>query len=1128
MQSKRAVLASFLAGAILGSALASQQDGRAPSIRVQERSVTASGANYHVRFEPGRVHYLPTPCEPAPLSEGSLLVPATSPGLGLALRRIGREDSTIFRARDDAAAALPHLEEESVSYELGQGIREFYDLRTDGVKQSILFRERPAGSGDLSVEFAVETELSCVPGAYRDGCDWIGPAGGGVAVGQVIGIDREGQRTVGEVRISTHRMALVLPEEFVDRASYPMILDPLIGSRITVYAGAGEQLDPKVAYDATQDVFLVVWNQRAGFGMDWDVYGQFVSSDGSLRGGRFGIGTSLENETAPCVANSDAAGQFLVAWVSRANSGNSDIDGRVVDAASGAVWPALSSPAFEIAATSEGRSPAVCGNCSRGEFYVVWEDDALGQIMVQTVRTGSGGASRLGSPQQVSPIFPGQARRPSICQNTAGGGATFLIAWGTEGSLVMGVRAMDSDSMFRSLATFVLSGSTPFPPYRSVYGPAVAGDGAHFLLVYNQESEIWARRIRLPTSAGDFLQVEPGFEIETLSGAGLPDVALLRSQPPAYAVVHGDPDSNRVRMAVVGGDEPVPRVLSDEVQTHQFAGGGSIASPFESGGVSGAAALIAWHDSDPQVGSDQDIFAQRWIAGPTREFLPSAPGAGFGHALSSVGDLDQDGYEDFAIGHPGRNGNGGSVTVVSGRSLETILEVPGSSLFGDALARGDFDGDGVDDLLIGNSGGPVSAVRILSGASRSLVTVQAAQTSVSRLGTAVAAGHLDADAYEDAIYVGGQSSDRLSARSAVGGNIRQLWSISPLGAPIRSLAVIGDVNNDGSDDIVIGMPTYSGGATNGGRLQGRSGRDGSLLWDTVGYTLEARLGWSIAAIGDVTSDGSPDLAVGEPFANWRGASQSGSVTVYDGYNGLRNGTYGGSFGGQRLGYHVAAAGDFNGDGAQDILCLQRPTAGPNLVRILNGRSPGQLLNTFPVMGGSSFGESLLAIDNDGDSVPNYVFGEPTSDGGAVYIDGTEVSPSPPWVREYGIACEGSGPAYRIPRIRHAGGLPRVGGAYSVQLTSAPANELAVVFMGGRRQQVSLALSMPGCWLLVDSATDIVLTTDRAGRALTNWTVPNDPNVAGLDIFFQFAVRDRGANPFGATTTNGLALRYGAR
>ncbi|MGH7313988.1 MAG: integrin alpha, partial [Candidatus Rokuibacteriota bacterium] len=87
------------------------------------------------------------------------------------------------------------------------------------------------------------------------------------------------------------------------------------------------------------------------------------------------------------------------------------------------------------------------------------------------------------------------------------------------------------------------------------------------------------------------------------------------------------------------------------------------------------------------------------------------PGAWFGFALTSLGDVDGDGAPDFAVGAPNQNVGAnvaqGQVLVVSGVSgtiLHTLNDPDpqASASFGRALAgTGDVNGDGIPDVAVG-------------------------------------------------------------------------------------------------------------------------------------------------------------------------------------------------------------------------------------------------------------------------------------------------------------------------------------------------------------------------------------------------------------------------------------------
>jgi hypothetical protein len=112
--------------------------------------------------------------------------------------------------------------------------------------------------------------------------------------------------------------------------------------------------------------------------------------------------------------------------------------------------------------------------------------------------------------------------------------------------------------------------------------------------------------------------------------------------------------------------------------------------------------------------------------------LPSVPGAQAGYRVGSAfaaGDFDGDGFEDLAVGCPGRDFSAvvdGGLTAVLFGSMSGVLttgyqvwhqNVPGipetveaGDVFGYALAAGDFDSDHLQDLAIAAPGESVGSV----------------------------------------------------------------------------------------------------------------------------------------------------------------------------------------------------------------------------------------------------------------------------------------------------------------------------------------------------------------------------------------------------------------------------------
>jgi len=296
-----------------------------------------------------------------------------------------------------------------------------------------------------------------------------------------------------------------------------------------------------------------------------------------------------------------------------------------------------------------------------------------------------------------------------------------------------------------------------------------------------------------------------------------------------------------------------------------------------------------------------------------------------GASVSGAGDVDDDGFADLAIGAYGVDVAGaasaGAAYLVFGRaeaspvSLAAFGAADGfvasgaaaNDFTGNALSRaGDVNGDGLPDVII--------------GAYRS----------------AAAAGDNAGSAY---VLFGKRDAEpvALGALGAAG------FSISGIGAgefAASSVAGAGDVDGDGLDDVIVGVPGRAiVGTTDAGAAYVIFGKR-----DSVGVSLAAveaggggfaitgndagdAAGTSVTGAGDVNGDGLADLALGVPGAS---ASESAVYVVFgkaDGAAVSLSAIEAGSGGfvvaappaGLDVGRAVAGAGDVDGDGLDDLV-----------------------------------------------------------------------------------------------------------------------------------------------------------------------------------------------------------------
>ncbi len=275
----------------------------------------ASGPAYSATFDAGGCDFTPLLGELAPRSYP----------LRCTLAAAYRGDAVLY-ART-SLPALPQLEGTTVRYQHTRDLVERYTAGTDGIEQSFVFASRPAGAGDLVVELDVETDLG-LDDAGPDRLAYSVPGLGGVTFGGVTGIDANGDRVAGTIRASTRRIELRLPAAFVDRAAYPLVLDPLIGSNIVAGTSpTGSDLLSAVAYDATTDKYLVVWSAAVTSFLA-EIRAHLVAGDGSLTGGLMTLTTTATRGERPGVGGVNVSNRFAVAWCSQV-SGTPFSTGRV-------------------------------------------------------------------------------------------------------------------------------------------------------------------------------------------------------------------------------------------------------------------------------------------------------------------------------------------------------------------------------------------------------------------------------------------------------------------------------------------------------------------------------------------------------------------------------------------------------------------------------------------------------------------------------------------------------------------------------------------------------------------------------------------------------------------------------
>lgn len=500
-------------------------------------------------------------------------------------------------------------------------------------------------------------------------------------------------------------------------------------------------------------------------------------------------------------------------------------------------------------------------------------------------------------------------------------------------------------------------------------------------------------------------------------------------------------------------------------------------------------------------------------------YVGLSPSAGL--ASPRYFDFDGNGHGDLAVGAPGQNSRvpGGMVLVYRGFDTaggydqvllldQSVPNMPGTAepldAFGAALAWGDFDADGYDDLVIGMPGelyygDSIGGIEVLYGApapASNLINARARVLTRSH-GGVEGAGVV----YQD------------------------------FGAALAA----GDFNGDGFDDLAVGAPAHRVAGNPGGSVQVFYGSDTGIRTDTDVILEdsdddESQMGAALTT-GDFNCDGYEDLAIGSP-----GRTVSGNQ-----YAGLVHVAYGRATGLPTSGFQIwhqdvgnmptltepyeafglaLAAGNFDGDitaaGRPCVdLAISAPRQGMSgvgwagVVHVLRGSSTGltttgsaYLHQDQPDVSnactqGDTFGQALAISRLDNDDYDDLVVGAvgelSTAGGFHVFAGGPAMFD----LNEDVLWTQNSEPnGIAIPSSSESGDLfgGAIGGGPFGTLVVAAASE-DVSFGGADQDASGYAIAMR-----FDRNTSTITLRDVAGlRADTPEVDPNDQQLFGYAL-----------------------------
>ena len=334
--------------------------------------------------------------------------------------------------------------------------------------------------------------------------------------------------------------------------------------------------------------------------------------------------------------------------------------------------------------------------------------------------------------------------------------------------------------------------------------------------------------------------------------------------------------------------------------------------------------------------------------------------AQFGKAVAIIGDINQDGYDDFLVSEPCFNDFLGRVHLYYGGKddySECDLTFDSSTArdFGRTMANvGDINNDGYPDFVIGS-------------------------------------------AYQVNLYLGGPTLTSTPNEVLRDANNKYRFG--------EALSFAGDVNGDGYNDFLISCPT---GAWIASQVTLVFGGDDVHSLETVVFQEEiagSDFGKTVSSAGDINQDGFDDIIIGAPRYG-----QQGKCYLY--FGGSEPDAFvdlmiTGSESGKEFASHVAGAGDVNDDGYDDFMIQTTDyVAGRSEISVFFGAqdpdTTADLALEGPAWQSSPFVSLLGNVDINNDETDDIIIATTKHDSERVelvhYFGGSNFDHSPDRIR----------------------------------------------------------------------------------------------------------------------------------
>lgn len=428
------------------------------------------------------------------------------------------------------------------------GIVERYRVHDQGFEQSFVIPQRPAGHGDYILGIAATGEGLELPRtvAKHGAIEFVHGGQASIRYGEAVVFERGGMPVPIATRCDgVGRIELIVPGSFLDRASYPVIVDPSVGPVFLPGDSSFVDTAPDVAQHASTGNYLFVWQRQLNFFTE--IRGRLYRRDGLALTPVIAL-TNSGQARNPAVCGVEG---FLVAY-----EWGDHIRVRNFSATSGAALSGevqVSNPP----AGEQDRRPCISGDGNLTAL-VVYDRTASGatqpyQVRAETVYNTVTWLSSSGT--VLESVTGGYVHRPRIPRNlvseTIGGEiwSKNRVVWerfytspspgdadvrtaairGRYGSLVI-------DDGPETVAGAGSIGPNEYLADIGLQGFSTNDPDPLFLIAWDEENDIKAHRYSVTGSIGTEIDIRSTSDVETepAVGAGACEftVAYLQATPP--------------------------------------------------------------------------------------------------------------------------------------------------------------------------------------------------------------------------------------------------------------------------------------------------------------------------------------------------------------------------------------------------------------------------------------------------------------------------------------------------------------------------------------------------------------------------------------------------------------------